>query len=324
MEVNKILDRKLKNELGNTAIGILLDNQIIKEDDLNNLALNVGYLFSTEENELEALFSVTCAEKIFYFAVQHNNLMLININQEMFDQTVSEMEKYHPCISDSEIPETPLQKKRRETNNNFLEQNNITVSKTMPCLHTDDEVNVRNTDEIAKRAAACLLCVQIACDIANNDYEESVKFFKTLLEKYGVLNLLNSKENRIIDGSYSMQDAIDMDWAYEAYWALCWCLGLVDDLSDGSKICDCDAAISFLMNTKSMKEFIDNCNIRSKEEILDMQDLYYRYQWAINDKKVNPDSSIGELDPSVVIERRRALEWVLSNENDWYDIDLNA
>ena len=57
---------------------------------------------------------------------------------------------------------------------------------------------------------------------------------------------------------------------------------------------------------------------------LDMQDLYYRYQWAINDSKINPGSSKGELDPSVVIERRRALEWVLSDENDWYDIQLNA
>lgn len=44
----------------------------------------------------------------------------------------------------------------------------------------------------------------------------------------------------------------------------------------------------------------------------------------INDNKVNTDSSKGELEPSVVVERRRALEWVLSDENDWYDIALDA
>ena len=324
MEVNQIFNRNLKNQIGNAAIGILLENELIKEDELYSVGLNVGYMFTTEEDELEALFSITCSEKVFFFAVQHDRLMLINIDQAMFDQTLSDMEKYHPCILESEIPETPVQKERREKNNRFLEQNNITVSKTMPCLYEDEEVTIKNTEEIAKRAAACLLCVQIACDIANNDYKESVEFFKPILEKYGVADCINSNESRILDGSYSTQDAIDMDWAYEAYWALCWCLGFVDDISDGSKLCDCDAAISFLMNSNSMKDFIDNCSIRSKQEILDMHDLYYRCQWAINDNKVNPGSSKGELDPSVVIERRRALEWVLSDENDWYDIELDA
>ena len=324
MEINQIYNKKLKSKIGNTAVSILLEHDMITEDDLLKISLNVGYMFTTEEDELEALFAVTCAEKVFFFAVQDGKLMYININQEMFNQTVTYMEKNHPCILSAEIPETPVQRERRLKNNNLIMGNCITASETMPCLYQDEEVILKHIDEIAKRAVACLLCVQIACDIAKDNYTESVEFFGPMFEKYGVQDCLNSKERKILNGTYSMQDAIDMDWAYESYWALCWCLGLVDEISDGSDICDCNAAISFLMNTESMKEFLDSCNIRSKEEILDMQDLYYRYQWTINDSKVNPDSSIGTLNPSVVIERRRALEWVLSDENDWYEITLDA
>ena len=53
-------------------------------------------------------------------------------------------------------------------------------------------------------------------------------------------------------------------------------------------------------------------------------DLYYRYNGAINNKKVDSNTTIGNLDASNVIERRRGIEWVLSDIDDWYDIQLNA
>ena len=53
-------------------------------------------------------------------------------------------------------------------------------------------------------------------------------------------------------------------------------------------------------------------------------DLYFRYSWAINNHKAATDSKIGSLDSSVVIERRRGLEWILSAENDWYNLSQSA
>ena len=63
-----------------------------------------------------------------------------------------------------------------------------------------------------------------------------------------------------------------MDWAYEAYWALCWSLGLVEDIKDGSKLCDCEKAISFVMDNSSLEEFESKCHLRSVAEILDIGD----------------------------------------------------
>ena len=183
---------------------------------------------------------------------------------------------------------------------------------------------------MCKRAIASLLTIQIVYDINNDQYKESLDVVLPLLKKYGVDKDLNSKEKRIIDGSYNDQDLYDMDMEYESYWALCWCLGLVDDIKDGGTFCDCDKSINFVISSKSFDEFKNKCKLRSKEEILDMQDLYYRYHWLINQSKIDNTTKIGDLNPSIVIERRRALEWVISkgsdlySENDWYTRQLHA
>ena len=43
-----------------------------------------------------------------------------------------------------------------------------------------------------------------------------------------------------------------------------------------------------------------------------------------NGNEFNPESSIGNLNPSIVIERRRGLEWIVTDVEDWYDIDMQA
>ena len=99
---------------------------------------------------------------------------------------------------------------------------------------------------------------------------------------------------------------------------------MVDDISDASEVCDCEKAIDIAKSCNSVDDLVQKSNLRSKEEILDMLDLYLRYNWAINDAKVNPETSTGDLDASIVIERRRGLEWVVSDIEDWYDLEMQA
>lgn len=327
MEVNQMYNRDLKKDLVNKAIGILIEKKMITEDDFKGLSANTGYIFKTKEQQIEALFQLSFADKKYYFAVQKDKLMIVDITASMYEQTVNYMKSEHPCLMDDELPETEIQKKRREKNNTIISDMGITISERLMTHWEDDKVTLKDKETICKRALACFYAIQIACDIHNGNYEESIEYFKPKLEELGLIDQLNSKEKRIIDGTYSYQDAIDMDWAYESYWALCWCLGLIDDISDASEICDCNKAIKIAgryRNTKEFKEFIENCELRDKEEILDMLDLYFRFHWAIYDSRVNPDASIEDINPSVVVERRRGLEWVVSEEEDWYDLSMNA
>lgn len=324
MEVNQVYNRELKEYFINSAIGILIQNELIKEEDLKGLSVSMGYLFSTDEDQIEGLYCVAVAGTEYFFAAQKGKLMMVNINRQMFEQTIEYMKANHPCILNDELPETPVQKKRREKNNKIAGKMKIAVAERVMTRWNDDRVNLRSVEEICKRAVACFIAIQIACDINQGNYEEGLDYFKPMIDKFGVADQLNSKESRILDGSYSMQDAIDMDWAYEALWSLFWCLGLVKDISDGSGVCDCDKVIKTIMNCGSVSDLVKKSKLRKKEEILDMLDLFFRYNWAINDAKVNPASSIGNLNPSTVIERRRGLEWVVSDVEDWYDLSMGA
>lgn len=80
---------------------------------------------------------------------------------------------------------------------------------------------IKDIDTICKRAIACLLSIQLACDInQDDDVEEATEFFKGLLERYGVWDELYDNEKKLFTGDYTKQDAINIVWTYEAYWAL--------------------------------------------------------------------------------------------------------
>lgn len=324
MEINQMYNRELKGNLGNAAIGVLMQNNLITEEDFKGLGISMGYLFSLDDGQIEGLFQITFSDKAYYFAAQKGKLMMVNINQDMFEQTVEYMKSNHPCLLSEDLPETKVQKKRREKNNKFIAKKKIAVAEKLMTFWDDDHVELKSKEAICKRAIACFFVIQIACDIGNNNYEEGLNYFKPKLEAFGVMDQLNAKERKIIDGSYEMQDAIDMDWAYEAYWSLCWCLGLVRDITDASGTCNCEKAIQIINSCNTVEDLVKKSKLRKKEEILDMLDLYFRYNWAINDAKVNPASSIGNLNPSTVIERRRGLQWVVSDEEDWYEISMQA
>ncbi len=218
---------------------------------------------------------------------------------------------------------SPEERKRK--NEEYIKQKGIAYLETLPLVETSLAVELKDLDTICQRAIASLLAIQLASDIQlNNNYEESKELFLGLLKEYKVENQLLAKEKRLFNHTYSKQDAIDVTWNYEAYWSLVWALGLIDDIKDASEICDCMKAITLVGDCYDYEEFKNKCKLRSIEEVLDMLDLYYRYHWACEEKRINPDTSIGNLNPEVVMERRKGLEWLISKLTDWDDIALNT
>ena len=55
-----------------------------------------------------------------------------------------------------------------------------------------------------------------------------------------------------------------------------------------------------------------------------MLDLHYRYHWATEEKRLRPETEIKDLNPDVLMERRRGLEWLISEESDWFDISMDT
>lgn len=197
----------------------------------------------------------------------------------------------------------------------------------LPVIESSSTVKLKDLDTICKRAIASLLSIQVACDIEqNNNYEETKAMMSKLLKAFNVENELLKSEKKLFDINYTEQDVKNVVWTYECYWSLIWALGLIDtnEMIIPNDICDCQKAITIVGECKSYEDFKNKTKLRDVEEILDMLDLYYRYHWACVEKRLKPETNIGVLDPEVVWERRRGLEWLISNIDDWNEISLDT
>lgn len=215
---------------------------------------------------------------------------------------------------------------RKTANDKKLREMGIAVNANLPYIERLTENDLKSFEDICSRAVAALLVIQIAFDASEGRYEESVKVVADVIDSFGVKDSLNAKEQRVYDGTYSEQDVVDVVWEYESYWALVWALGLIesDELTKADSICDCDKAIHLVSDRNDMDDLKASCKLRTIEEILDMLDLFYRMHWACVENRLHPETQINGLVEEVVMERRRGLEWLVSNEMDWYDISLNT
>jgi hypothetical protein len=110
----------------------------------------------------------------------------------------------------------------------------------------------------------------------------------------------------------------------ESIWALAWSICVVPVL-DFSRPCADDFvfALPDIKRGASTEEFRKKATMRALSEILPACDLAYCLHWAIRDAQLRGVSLPGKVDRHVVIERRRALEWLLHDAN-WEDIPLDT
>lgn len=214
----------------------------------------------------------------------------------------------------------PLERKERSIE--ILKNVKVPFIEWLPAIEDENEIEIRSGEEIAKRAIACLISIQVACDINKGDnIEESKAFFLEFLDKYDVKEELTDKEKKIIFGNPEEQDIINMIWKYEAYWTLIWALGLVEKLEYPSEICDCNFAVRAVADCEDFEDFMKNVKLRSIDEILNEADLIYRYNWACVNARINGESSPSNLDSGVVFERHWGVNWLIGKNtyNDEWD-----
>ncbi|RPE47217.1 uncharacterized protein DUF4272 [Acinetobacter sp. BIGb0102] len=195
----------------------------------------------------------------------------------------------------------------------------------LPHIESSDDVIQRSAEHIAKRAIACLLMIQVACDLDRDQFDQETEdFIVDLLNKFEVVDELTVKEKNILNRSAAQQDIVNMIWKYEAYWVLLWALGIVHELKYPDEIADCDFAIEVVSRCRSLQEFMQQVKLRDIEEILDEADLIYRYDWACVDARLKQQNAPANLNASIVLERHGALNWLIQADADWDNPDVST
>lgn len=209
--------------------------------------------------------------------------------------------------------------KIKEDNEKYILKIGGQVCSGLPCF---DSIAPRPVDEIIERFFAMYHLINIGVG-------GKVSSVKDTFEKNNLLQYLSCKEREILyagDDKLNERNKINLYWYIESTWALMWVLSFTKDL-DVFKPADTNyMANIFSRNLKA--------NIRFSPDIYKMLDLYYRLHWLCVDVSLKagnspliPDIRLPNektIYGSVILERRKALTWVMHPDMDWDHVDMNT
>lgn len=207
---------------------------------------------------------------------------------------------------------------RKARSEAILKKRNVPINSHLPFIEDSKEALKRSKEEVALRAMA-LLIVAVKAEGLEQEIVDK------LIKEYDLSSELSPKERKFIaDPEPSQFDKTQFIWRYEAAWILLWALNYVQDLAPPTAICDVSAAVTFLQQ-RNREQFINDAKIRPISEILDENDLIYRYHWAVVDARVNGLIIPEEIDSSVVLERHYALNWLIGYMGqEWDDVSTDT
>ena len=216
--------------------------------------------------------------------------------------------------------------KRREETIKKLDALAVDYCKGLPMI--GNYKLCKSENQICKRFIASLFFSMLACDYMQDRhyYEtEGKEITEQAVDEFRLKNYLFPAEIKLLE-ECDDRTAINLSWTIECCYSLAWVLGLVST-EEMEAPCEPDGPHNLFQFIKPFHKFEDfkaSCKLRQPSEILDMVDLYYNYHWACVDHRINPITNCGELNEEVVMERRKALEWIISKEKDWSDISLDT
>lgn len=165
------------------------------------------------------------------------------------------------------------------------------------------------------------------------DYLQDCDFYKTdgkkiteqAIVEFGLKNYLFPDEKKVLV-ECDEHVAVNVSWTVECSYSLAWVLGLIttEEMEAPGEPEGDHGLFQFIQPFHNFEDFKASCNLRQPSEIMDMLDLYYNYHWACVDNCLNPDTNCGELNEEVVMERRKALEWLICKDKNWDSISLDT
>jgi hypothetical protein len=123
-------------------------------------------------------------------------------------------------------------------------------------------------------------------------------------------------------GALTEQERRNLYWYIEALWATLWATRMIEEMPFDRGVEDFMATLcpNLRLNEDGTK-FRRGMKLRTYPELYAMRDLSYRFHWWTRDAQFKGEDT-GNVRLDIVMERRKALEWILDCETDWDDMPL--
>ena len=153
------------------------------------------------------------------------------------------------------------------------------------------------------------------------------EFICNYLKKNELLSEVSDAEQIYIETDYSEineQLQINLNWSIEAIWALAWVGGFHEKLTFNTGVEN--SLASFLPDfheLESAEKYIKKFRARKQKVVFVELDRFYRAHWYARNLQLEGKSS-NKVNLSIIMERRRALEWVSNSFEVWDEISLDT
>lgn len=189
------------------------------------------------------------------------------------------------------------------------------INPNLPML--DNVEQCRSTLDITDR----LLCLYAVVASSYGFPKERALLW---LQREGVVGALSRKEHEYLFRKNEENQDMIIQWQVEALWALAWCIGCHQNLDFGDSCSDSFIQIlPDIAKDTPTKEFRRGLRLRKVSEIVQKTDLAYCLHWAIREAELKGLKTPGKVPSNVVVERRRALEWVIGQDG-WDELQLDT
>ncbi|WP_125205893.1 DUF4272 domain-containing protein [Capsulimonas corticalis] len=163
--------------------------------------------------------------------------------------------------------------------------------------------------------------------LVNIAYGAPIPVIKKWITDNGLTAYLSKKERLLLEKrneDLTDQEQTDLYWSMEALWALIWAGGLTSDLPIDTPVSKTMASLlPNLQKNENGASFSAKMHLRSYTQLYSMLDLYYRANWSTNNARLHGGPS-GKISGDIVMERRKALEWLMDSESDWDNTNANT
>lgn len=313
-----------------------LHNNILRQIKLFNHMISISFeeYQDDEEEQQKVFYIMSCmyklAEKLTAFLMwpsldlyDYKDRLLISSDGE------TDFEKFNPIASSSilekDIEEEPEDIERRQKSIAILKEKNIPYLEKLKCAVYEKECDIWSEEEIINRLTA-IFATSIKGEISHiDDFEEKFKIMlKALENNYNVSKNFTIEEKLYInDFNCTEQDNINFSWKYECIAVLLWSLSLYN-LNEPTDVCDVPE-IANLLWSNNTKSLLQKAKLKSKQEILDLQDLILRYHWACVEARIN-NKSLPQLNEEVVSEWHYALNWLVKayGIKNWDKVEVHT
>lgn len=172
-----------------------------------------------------------------------------------------------------------------------------------------DANRVKSVDEIIDRS---LILYAMLCGLVGGYPRELL--WNWLTQEH-LCNAVTEEEKSYFDGSLIDPGRLeDLELQVEAIWAFLWAIRKIDRLDPEDYVADTmNSLFPAIENLDSSRQFCANSTLRSDIELVEECDLLYCMHWGIVHGRLNNIRLSVAIEPYVVVERRRALEWILSD-----------